>query len=398
MLYSRFMVSAIAMGLLFCLNVASGEDEVAQDGAVSSLAVEPKVLREGKPEEVGISPERLARVQDLLRREVGEDSKVAPGAVLLVARKGVVVLHEPFGFHRLAPAKEPMNKDHVFGLASITKSVVTATSLMMLVEEGRLRLDDKASKFIPEFGCKGKDAITMKQLLTHSSGLHNHSVIFKKLPKDADRPAKLRTICQSELAHEPGTHLLYSCCNFMLLSAIVEKVSGTPLGRFAKERIFTPLGMKTARTSNWGNAGLACSARDLAVFAQTVLNGGIYGDVRILGPLTVRAMISRQTQPGLARDERGCSVGPDRGLGWLRSYYSTGFRSEYDGRARLDAFGHSGYSGVVLWVYPDLELIIVFLTNWGEHNWKNGGGPPPLGMREIMPRICNVVISSIVEE
>ncbi len=383
---SKFPALVIATGLFCWTYAAFAEDGVARDGVVSRLAVKPKTLRNGKPEEVGISPERLGRVGKLLRREVGENSKVAPGAVLLVARKGIVVLHEPFGFHRLTPAKEPMDVNHVFGLASITKPVVTAISLMILLEEGYLRLDDKIAKFIPEFGCNGKEEITVRQVLTHCSGLDNHPVIYRRLPKrtGADRKSRLRAICESKPTHKPDTRFIYTCCGYTLLGAVVEKLSGMPLNRFAGERIFTPLGMKTAKTNRDGNSGMSCSARDLAVFAQTMLNGGVYGDARILGPSTVQAMISRQARVD----------GVDYGLGWYKISSTPNHRSQYGGDITgIDSFGHAGWSGVVLWVDPDLELVIVFLTNHGEH--EDGA---PQGVREIMPRICNVVVSSIVEE
>jgi len=290
-------------------------------------------LPEAKPDALGLDGSRLARVGEAvgLAVEKGE----VPGAVVLVGRRGKIAFAWAVGRRAIVPAEEPMTRDTVFDLASLTKPVATATSIMLLVEAAKLRLDEPFVRYLPEFDNHGKGAITIEQLLRHRSGL----VADNPLTDFADGPTKAwERLANLELVAEPGQRFLYSDVNFMVLGKLVERVAQIPLDEFAREQIFAPLGMSatfrpattalTAPTEKEagtilrgvvhdpraralggvaGHAGLFGTADDLAIYAQMVLDRGRGLDgQRILKPASVQAM----TDPG------DTPPGQKRGLGW----------------------------------------------------------------------------------
>lgn len=308
-----------------------------------------------------------------------------PGAVLIVGHQGRIVYRKAFGRRARAPAKEPMTVDTVFDLASLTKPLVTATAVMQLLERGQVRLDDPAARYLPEFGRNGKDAITVRQLLTHFSGL--------RADLDLAEPWQGRSEAQRQVWEEkptqpPGEKFVYSDINFIVLGELVERVTGTPLQEYAEVHIFRPLGMTHTRflpPAEWkpriaptepdehgamlrgvvhdptarrmggvaGNAGLFGTADDLARFAQAILDGG--GGV--LKPETVALMTTTQ-QP------QGAKV--QRGLGWdIDSPYSSP-RGDF---FSVGSFGHTGFTGTSLWIDPASRTYVVLLTSvlhpWG---------------------------------
>jgi uncharacterized protein YbbC (DUF1343 family) len=301
-----------------------------------------------------------------------------PGGVVLVGHNGQVVYRKAFGMRSLEPVREPMTMDTVFDLASLTKCVATATSVSILLQEGKLRLNDPVATYLPEFAQKGKGSVTIRQLLTHYSGL----------PEDLDlrrswqgRETGYRLAMEERLVYPTGTRFVYSDVNYIVLGQLVEKLSGQSLETFARQRIFAPLGMRdtgftpaaaltariapteydgnhrmlrgvvhdpTARRMGGvaGHAGLFSTADDLARFAQDLLTG-----FRVLTPLTVAKMSAPQQPP------TGTVL---RGIGWdIDSPYSSN-RGEF---LPVGSFGHTGFTGTSLWIDPSSNTYIIVLTN-----------------------------------
>jgi uncharacterized protein YbbC (DUF1343 family) len=335
-------------------------------------------------------PGRLRRVDDLVDAAIRD--RLLPGAVVLVGRGDRVVSVKTYGNRVVAPATEPMTADTIFDLASLTKVVATTTSVMMLVEQGRIRLNDRVSAYVSGFGRYGKEDVTVRHLLTHVGGLR----------PDVDLTLDWRGYDTAiELAKEevavapPGERFIYSDIGFFVLGEIVARVSGEPLDIFARRHIFEPLGMKetmfsppdalrpriaptercepyawpcdkpdapmlrgvvhdpTARRMGGvaGHAGLFGTAHDLSIFCRMLLGGGQVNGVRVLSPLTV----SKMTQPASPPDHRN-----QRGLGWdIDSSFSAN-RGEL---LPVGSFGHTGFTGTSIWVDPMTQVFMVFLSN-----------------------------------
>jgi uncharacterized protein YbbC (DUF1343 family)/CubicO group peptidase (beta-lactamase class C family) len=371
--------------------------------AASSLFAEglPRV----EPQDVGMDPARLARIDEIVQQ--GIDEGKMPGCVVCLGRDGKIAFLKAYGNKQVEPEQVAMTTDTVFDMASITKPVATATSVMLLVERGKLKLSDKVESLIPGFGVKGKEAITVKELLTHQSGL---------LPDNAlsdyndGREAALKRICELDLQNPVGSKFVYSDVNFILLGEIVERVSGKPLNEFVRDEIFQPLGMSESgylpspplceraapteqRDGEWirgqvhdprswklggvaGHAGLFSTAEDLAVYAQMMLNGGTYGEKRVLAPRTIAVMT------------RGYPVSSGlRGLGWDKQ---TGYSSNKGELLSDSAFGHGGFTGTVLWIDPELDLFFIFLSNRVHPNGKGLVNP-------LAGDIANVAAASLTD-
>jgi CubicO group peptidase (beta-lactamase class C family) len=369
------------------------------------------------PESVGMSSARLARVDKIIMESI--DQKDFPGAVILVIRKGKTVWRKAFGQSQWVPKPYPMEVNKIFDIASITKPVATATSIMMLVEQGRFRLWDKVKDFIPEFvtftddeGKPGEDA-RLWHLLTHTSGLPPYTDA-EDLRDKYGYPITLESmighIARLEKLDPPGEEFHYSCLGYITLSYIIKKVTGMTIARYSKENIFDPLGMNhtfytpekeslplcvptqvyegvpligvvhdpLARLLGGisGNAGLFSTADDLAIFAKMMLNHGSYGGIRILSPLAVERMT----------EIYGIADFAGRGLGWdLDSGYATNQGDLFG----PNAFGHTGYTGTSLVIDPDTQTIVIFLTN-SVHPEDKGD---IISMRS---RVANVVAGSIL--
>jgi uncharacterized protein YbbC (DUF1343 family)/CubicO group peptidase (beta-lactamase class C family) len=363
---------------------------------------------------VGFDPARLARVDDAIARAVGE--KKVPGAVVVVGRHGKVVLAKAFGRRSVEPTDEPMTRDTVFDMASLTKPVATATSAMVLLERGKFRLNDRVVTYLPELRGNGKDAITIEQLLRHRSGLIPDDPIadYAEGPEVA-----WRKIGELTPQATPGERFSYSDVGFMVLGRLVEKVSGQSLDAFARATIFDPLGMvdtgfrpvgaspdeptpvaRIAPTERdgakmlrgvvhdprsralggvAGHAGLFSTADDLAVFAQMILDGGKGPDgKRVLSPLTVRAMADTGSSP----------EGQRRGLGWdVETSYSTPRGSLFG----PTSFGHTGFTGTSIWIDPETETFVILLTS---RLHPDGKGASPIALRA---EVATLVASSIVD-
>jgi CubicO group peptidase (beta-lactamase class C family) len=377
----------------------------------------PKMEPSGVPESVGMSSARLARLDTIITEAI--DRRDLPGAVILVVRKGKTVWRKAFGHSQWIPELAPMNVSNIFDIASMTKPVATATSIMMLVEQGRFRLWDKVTDFVPEFvaftdeeGKLGEDA-RLWHLLTHTSGLPPYTDA-EDLKDKYGYPITLESmtdhIAHLEKLNAPGEAFHYTCLGFITLSYILKKVTGKTIDQFAKENIFEPLRMdhtfytpaekflpRCVPTQVYdgkplkgvvhdplarllggvsGNAGLFSTADDLAIFAKMMLNHGSYNGKRILGPLAV----DRMTEIYRIADFAG------RGLGWdLESSYSTNQGDLFG----PNAFGHTGYTGTSLIIDPETETIVIFLTN-SVHPDDKGN------IVSMRSRVANVVAGSIL--
>ena len=374
-------------------------------------------LPAAKPGDVGMSAGRLALLDTLMYEAL--ERKDFPGAVLLVAHKGRTVWRKAYGLSQWVPENRPMSADMIFDMASVTKPVATATSIMILVERGRLRLLDKVKDYVPDFapyllekGIPGEDA-RLWHLLTHTSGLPPYTD-----PKEVERlygnPCPTETLVKhiAGLRKEstPGAVFTYSCLNYITLASIVKSVTGKNVAEFSDENIFRPMGMKRtffvppadrldlcvptqaydgvplrgvvhdplARLQGGisGNAGLFSTADDLAVFAQMMLDGGVWGKVRVLSPLAVERMTEIFPKAGPA----------GRGLGWdLDSDYAS-VRGDLFGP---ESYGHSGYTGTSVWIDPETQTTVIFLTNRVHPDDKGD----IIAMRS---KVANVVAGAIV--
>ena len=331
-----------------------------------------------QPEEVGMSSGRLGQIDQIVAE--GLKAKQMPGCVLLVGRREKIVLLKAYGHRQIEPRRVRMTTDTVFDLASLTKPIATATSVMILVQRGKLRLDDRVAKHVPEFGRNGKEDVTVFQLLTHQGGLipDNSLADYREGPKKA-----WQRIFALKPHVPPGSKFVYSDVGYLVLGELVRRISGKNLHEFSREEIFRPLGMSETgylpedrlrhraaptekRNGAWmrgevhdprayllggiaGHAGLFSTAEDLAVYARMMLGGGQVGGVRILGRETVATM----TRP--YQVSRGL-----RGLGWdVKTGYSSNRGRSFSSRA----FGHGGFTGTVIWMDPELELFVIFLSS-----------------------------------
>ena len=318
-------------------------------------------------------------------------SRQTPGAVFHLEHAGDSA-HFPVGNRSLVPTKEAMTEDTIFDAASLTKVIATATSVMVLVEQNKIRLDAPALTYLPEFKGEGREAITIRHLLTHVSGLHPS--LFQNPPWSGYETG-IKLACESVPETSVGSAFRYSDINFILLGEIVRRVSGEELNVFAAKHVFGPLKMTSSTfkpPAEWlpriaptekdengvmlrgvvhdpssrrmggvaGHAGLFTCASDLARFCRMILNGGEIDGARILKSETVKLMTSVQT-PATVLDRRG--------LGWdIDSKYSRprGWHPDDKTNARaafpLGSFGHTGFTGTSLWIDPFSRSIVILLT------------------------------------
>jgi CubicO group peptidase (beta-lactamase class C family) len=356
--------------------------------AVSSRA-EDRVLRIGRPEDVGMVASRLERVNHILTDETKSGRVTA--ASVLVARRGVIVLRKGWG--KLAPDAAKAGPETVYIVASISKPI-TVLMLMLLVERGQVSLNDPVQKYLPEFQGPNRDKVRVQDLLTHTSGLPDMLPENVQL-REANAPLSVfvKGAMTTPLLFEPQTSFNYSSMGTLLAAEIVERVTKMPLAQFEERELFEPLNMKhsslglgkraladTARVQGdsfakaekdleryganspylrklghpWG--GMHTNVDDLGIVLQMFLNGGVYDGKRILGRATVEAMISDQNK----------RLGHPWGLGWgLQT--STAWNAFGD-LSSDRTFGHSGASGTVAWADPQRELLCVILTTrpWRE--------------------------------
>jgi len=380
-----------------------------------------KDLGTAKPESVGLSSERLKRIDAVLKADV-EQSKIA-GAVLLIARKGKIAYFKSFGMRNKEKGL-PMEKDSMFRIFSMTKSL-TAVAIAILLEEGKLVLTDPVSKYIPSFrdikvaeitkDKTGNEVVTMvdprnemtiEDLLTHTSGL---SYFFQRYPQAVQQAylkagmqniAQLAQLTIAEfcdklatlpLAFEPGTQYLYGQ-SYDVLGRVIEVASGMPLDTFFKERIFKPLDMVDTGfrvtgkdmdrlvflTPQWplytdptnlatkffgGGSGLVSTTMDYARFAQMLLNGGELDGVRLLGPRTVALMTTDHLGARGNRDDAQYVSVPGRGYGVGFDVYVRVEAGRAYAPGNVGDFFKDGAAGTIYWADPKEDLTAVFMVS-----------------------------------
>jgi uncharacterized protein YbbC (DUF1343 family)/CubicO group peptidase (beta-lactamase class C family) len=336
--------------------------------ATAAAATRPRRAVSSSPRLTSLDPIVEAAIQD------GQ----VPGAVLLVWHDGQVVYRKAFGSRSIEPRREAMTLDTIFDIASLTKVVATTIAVMQLVQKGEVRVNEPVAKYLPEFSQNGKEDITIRQLLTHFSGL----------PEDLDlsqpwqgRDTALQMAYAEKLVNPPGSRFLYTDIDFIVLGALVERVSEMPLDQYCRQHIFAPLAMTQTRflpPPSWlmniaptqfdehdhmlrgivhdptarrmggvaGHAGLFSTADDLSKFAQFLLNGG-----PALSPL----MIEKMTTP-----EQPPTAPVLRGFGWD---IDSPFSSNRGDLLPVGSFGHTGFTGTSLWIDPTTRTFIILLTN-----------------------------------
>lgn len=318
----------------------------------------------------------------------GIDEGVFPGGVVLVRHRDATVLHEAYGFAMtqedaatLAPRPIAAQRDTVYDLASLTK-LFTATGVMRLVDEAKVLLDDPVATYLPEFATNGKAAVTVRHLLTHTAGLP-YERLWETAATPQGRMQRALALAPEALA---GTAYVYHDTNFIVLGKLIEAVAGCSLDRAIAAHVLAPLGLDDTRygpldraaahvaptedesyvgrgmawgethdENAWslggvaGHAGLFSTARDLGLFGQTFLNGGIKDGVRLLASHTVAAM---------TRNQIG-HLG-NRGLGWQLGLDAAHYMG---GLASPQTYGHTGFTGTSIVVDPRRDLVVVLLTN-----------------------------------
>ncbi|MCR4417311.1 MAG: beta-lactamase family protein [Ignavibacteria bacterium] len=379
----------------------------------TSFAQYPSLI---SPEEIGLSSERLKYIDSVVIKNINEGN--LPGAVILIGNNNGVVYRKAFGNSWLVPEKKPMKIETIFDLASLTKPIATATSIMILVERGVISLEDEVRKYIPEFKPfvdeNGKEHYAkIYHLLTHTSGLPDYTnadSIKNKYGYPAPE-GTIETICNLPRFAPPGKEFKYSCLGFITLAEIIKRVTGKNIAEFSKENIFVPLGMKkttynpdenlkkdcapteirdgkilcgevhdplaNVQGGISGNAGLFSTGDDLAIFAQMILNKGIYKGKRILGSKTVELMTSIYPKVEFA----------GRGLGWdINSAYMQQRGDIFE----IGSFGHTGFTGTSIHISKKENIFLIILTNRVHPDGKGN-------VASLRRAIANIVASAIVK-
>ncbi|MCM3636736.1 beta-lactamase family protein [Sporosarcina luteola] len=344
-------------------------------------------------------------VRTFLQREI--DLQVTPGAVIRVRHKGEIVLDETVGTNSLEDDRVPISNSHLFDMASLTKVMVTLPAILQICETGEIHLHDKVAMFIPSFQKHGKESVTIKQLLTHSSGLTAHRPFFERRLSAVD---VLKEIVEEKLEYAPDTDVVYSDLGFILLMEIIEKVTGQKIDEYAKQHLFGPMGMKNTgykpaierqryapteyydhlqdhkygivhddNTEFMGgiscHAGLFSTMEDLSVFTKMLENDGMHEGKKILDPYWLA--VSRRNFTPFADESRG--------LGWQ---LKGGGASPAGDLMSQGTYGHTGFTGTSFYIDPERELTVMLLTNrvyFGRH----------LAMLRLRPRLHNIIYTSL---
>jgi CubicO group peptidase (beta-lactamase class C family) len=362
----------------------------APTGARAPESLEPAAL-------AGVDPHALARVDTIIEAAIADHA--TPGAALAIGRRGGIVRMKGYGRLDYVADAPPATDSTLYDLASLTKVIGTTTAVMIAVEQGKLDLDRSVASYLPEWSGADRRAVTVRDLMLHHAGLPAFLAFWRD---QRGREAYVRAIAATPLEYAPGTRTVYSDLGLILTGVIVERQLRAPLDVLLQKRVFGPLGMRDTRynplarapippdtdcTAAYrpgapllariaptevdtiyrnrhvhgivhdenacaiggvsGHAGLFSSARDLAVFASLLLNGGSYGQTRILRPETIKLFTTR------------ASPASSRALGWDTpgpgSSLPPGFSDH--------AFGHTGFTGTSIWLDPERDLFVVLLTN-----------------------------------
>lgn len=356
----------------------------------------PKIKVDVKPKvHVRFEQSKLSEADEEINEAIAEGK--CPGGVLLFEHKGARVLRK-YGNRAVLPAVEPMTTDTIFDMASLTKVAATAPAILKLIEQGKLSLADKVQKHIPEFTGGGKEEVTVRQLVAHTSGLRAG---LGRRPEWRGAPKAIEFTCGEKLQTPPDTKFKYSDINYILLGEIVRRVSGLDLHEFTQRELYGPMKMSdtgflpdaelksrvapteklkdgtilrgvvhdpTSRRMEGiaGHAGLFSTAADLAKYARMILNNGTLDGVQIFKPESIKLMVKWQTPN---------SIDEVRGLGWdIDTAYSSPRGRLFPG----GSFGHTGWTGTCIWIDPYSRSFVIFLSN---RNHPKGGSVVPLRKR-----------------
>jgi beta-glucosidase-like glycosyl hydrolase/uncharacterized protein YbbC (DUF1343 family)/CubicO group peptidase (beta-lactamase class C family) len=389
------------------LPVTLGDDYPAGYGV--QIPRRAMTLRVVAPEKSGFRPGGLDEVGKILDEFVAEGA--FPGGVVAVGHRGALVYLHPFGHPTYDKDSPPVEVDTIYDLASLTKVVATTTMAMIMVDERRLDLDEKVQDYLPLFQGPGKEAVSVRMLLTHRSGIDWWAPLYEE---NSGSEAYLEQIQAMDLAYEPGSDYKYSDLGIILLGEILSRVSGQSLEEFVTERVFDPLAMddtlyvpgegllpRIAPTEfdEWRgrliqgevhdenafalggvapHAGLFSTAGDLARFCQMLVNGGVFEHQRIVSRKTVGLFTTR--------------AGPDesmRALGWdTKSPENSSAGSLFS----PISFGHTGFTGTSIWIDPERELFVILLTNRVHPTRDNQL------IRKARPAVADAVVNALTDE
>jgi CubicO group peptidase (beta-lactamase class C family) len=362
------------------------------------------------PGALGFDTTRLAAVTQYLR--AAAESGAFPGAVLAVGRHGRLALLAAAGHYGIDDARG-VDPGTIYDLASLTKVVGLTTACMLLVDQGKLALDAPVERYLPEFRGNGKDRVTIRHLLTHSSGLP----AWRPLYQEADsRATALWVVNTTPLATPPGVAYVYSDLGAIVLAEVVERITGEPLDRYLERRVFRPLGMPATRylpPPDWrgriaptekdtvfrhrmlrgevhdenagrlggisGHAGLFSNALDLSRFAALLLNAGSWDTLQLIRSETVADFTRRQE---VVR-------GSTRALGWDTPPEPPESTSSAGTKLSARAFGHTGFTGTSMWMDPEKDLFIILLTNRVHPTRAN------VAVAKVRPRVANLVVDAL---
>ncbi|MFI5393936.1 MAG: exo-beta-N-acetylmuramidase NamZ domain-containing protein [Candidatus Binatia bacterium] len=379
---------------------------------VIQLIVVPLALAQAT---AGVQSDRRAAALEPIAGIVEKEIQAGriPGAAIFIGHQGRIVYRRAFGYHTLQPSRCLMTEDSIFDLASLTKVVATSTAVMQLAEEGKLRLDEPVARYWPAFKANGKGRITLRQLLTHYSGLRPDLDLARSW---SGYDSALKRIVAERPVAPAGVAFRYSDINFETLGELVRRIAGQPLDLYCAEHIFQPLGMndtgfrlspaqreRIAPTGRGrpllgqvydptayrmggvaGHAGLFSTAADLAIFAQMMLDGGSAHGTRILSPLTVDRMTTPQTPSGA----------PARGLGWD---IDSPFASHWHPFLGERSYGHTGYTGTSLWIDPVTRTYVIILTNRVYPDGKGDAQPLRTHIAEIVAEAFGLPPAPLVQ-
>lgn len=377
------------------------------------LHVAKTILRPDYPELVGMSSDSLYRVNQIMNAAI-EDTAF-PGGVVTVIKDGIMVYQKAFGYQTYKKVVPDQTND-VFDLASLTKVIATTSSIMKLYQQKKIKLTDHVSKYFRAYRKGKKRRVTLKMLLTHTSGLPPDNTVTKENEKSPQ--AFFNDVINTPLMNPPGKKYVYSDLNFIILGKIVEKVSGMPLDQFANENIFKPMDMNETmfnplKKEPWlvsrippteidtmynrgllkgvvnderayfmggvaGHAGLYSSGDDMAAYAQMLLNHGSYNGIQLFKPQTVQLFTKKESKVS------------GRGYGFdIKS--PTGFSTA--GQLMSDkTFGHLGFTGTSMWIDPTRDLAIIILTNREYPHRVNS-----IKINHVRAAVADAVVSSIIE-
>lgn len=391
--FRSFLALAMTWALYGCL--ASGESGY-------------KSFRTGSAESVGFDSKKLSRVDSVITAAIRDSA--FPAAQVCVVKEGVVAFNKAFGRFTYDASSPQTSLQSLFDIASLTKVIATTSAFMKLYDDGKISLDDKVGKFIPQFTQGKKSGITLRHLLTHTSGLPPFRQLWKICP---DAGYAFDTVCATALVASPGDTSIYSDLGFIVLGRVVEKVSQMPLHNFMGQNFFLPLGMlrtmfsppqvaldevaPTEYDSLWrkrliqgtvhdenaafgvkisGHAGLFSTAHDLAIMVQMLMNGGTYEGKRYLDSSTITMFTKKQS-------EKSSSA-----LGWDTK---SPMGSSAGNLFSPNSFGHTGFTGTSIWADPERNLFVILLTNHVYPTRANGK------IFKIRPVVHDAVIEALAK-